>query len=455
MRVGVLGAGVAGAAAALTLAQEGHDVVVLDHDPPPPAGDADEVFQRWAAPGVAQHRQPHNFLGLGRAVLRDRLPEVYAALMASGATEVDQATFLGDAPRVAGDDDLATVACRRPVFDAVLRRAALEVADVRQAEVTGLDVRSGHVTGLTVSGGRVTVDLLVDASGRASKVPGWLAEHGHPQPPPLQTDCGLLYYSRHYRLRDGEVVPPYASVLGGPRGDVGYLAFAVFLGDSRTFSLVVMTPTWDKQWRELRDADAFDRVARLLPGMAPWLEVADPITGVLPMGHLRNVLRAPYDVPGLVAIGDALFHTNPTFAFGASLSLAHGALLSDLTRKARDEIELVRAFEAEVEVDLRSRHAAVSAEDRDRVRAWSGEPLDVTDRTSTMPLYLRSVVYRVAARDPFLLRAVARRVDALDPVELLESDEVLLARADELYDELRGSIPPPPPKESLLSALGG
>jgi 2-polyprenyl-6-methoxyphenol hydroxylase-like FAD-dependent oxidoreductase len=286
-------------------------------------------------------------------------------------------------------------------------------------------------------------------------VPAWLADEGHPQPPALQTDCGLLYYSRHYRLRGGEAFPPYASILGGPRGDLGYLGYAVFLGDNDTFCLCVMVSPSDKPFRDLRDADGFDRLARRLPGMAPWLEVAEPITAVLPMGHLRNVLQAPCDVPGVAALGDALCHTNPTFAFGASLSLAHAALLADLTSKALDEADLVNTFVAEIEADLQARHAAVSAEDRDRARAWSGEPLDVTDPAATMPLYLRSVVYRVAPRDPFLLRAVARRVNALDPVDLLESDDLLLARAQSLYDEQRGSLTPPPPRTQLLEALLG
>ncbi|MDQ3826361.1 MAG: FAD-dependent oxidoreductase, partial [Actinomycetota bacterium] len=125
MRVVVLGAGVAGCAAALAFARGAHDVVVFDR------GDmrsfenwsAEEVFQRWRRPGIAQFRQPHNFLGLARALLRDRFADVYAAVRQAGATEVTQDSFLGDAAREAGDEDLATLACRRPIFDAALHTA--------------------------------------------------------------------------------------------------------------------------------------------------------------------------------------------------------------------------------------------------------------------------------------------------------------------------------------------
>jgi 2-polyprenyl-6-methoxyphenol hydroxylase-like FAD-dependent oxidoreductase len=450
MRIAVLGAGVAGCTSALALMQHGHEVVVVDRDPGPPEGDADEVFDRWSVPGVAQHRQPHNFLGLGRDVLRDRLPDVYAGLLAAGAGEIDQTVFLGDAPRLAGDEDLAAIACRRPVFDAVLRRA---LPEIRQREVKGLLVRDGTVTGLELEGETIEADLVVDAGGRTSQVPNWLAESGHPQPEPLSSDCGLLYYSRHYRLREGESFPAYSSVLAGPRGDLGYLAYAVFLGDTRTFCLCLMVPPSDKPFRDLRDPAAFERVAHLLPGMTPWLEVARPATEVLPMGHLRNVLRAPLSALGIIALGDARCHTNPTFAYGASLALAHGVLLADLASKAADLEELEHLFAAEIELDLRARYDAVTAEDTDRARAWGGEPLDVTDPDASMPLYLRSVVYRVCPKDPDLLRAVVRRVNALDPVDLLESNTALLAKAHSLYDGMRTSIPAPPPRSELLDAL--
>ena len=52
------------------------------------------------------------------------------------------------------------------------------------------------------------------------------------------------------------------------------------------------------------------------------------------MGQLRNTLRETCAdgqplVTGLVPIGDARCHTNPTFAFGLSLSLRHASELAD------------------------------------------------------------------------------------------------------------------------------
>ena len=139
------------------------------------------------------------------------------------------------------------------------------------ASVAGLQIRpvreGAHVTGVQLeSGERVGADLVVDASGRNSGASRWMQQQGVRAWPESITDCRLLYYSRHYRFRADP--RPYASILGGPRGDLGYLACAVFIGDNSTFCLCMMAPAWERQWRELRQPAAFDRVARLLPGLA-------------------------------------------------------------------------------------------------------------------------------------------------------------------------------------------
>jgi 2-polyprenyl-6-methoxyphenol hydroxylase-like FAD-dependent oxidoreductase len=247
-------------------------------------------------------------------------------------------------------------------------------------------------------------------------------------------------------------MPGYASLLGGPRGDLGYLAFAVFIGDNGTFCLCVMAPPWDKQFRSLRDPGGYQRLAARLPGMGQWLDIADPVTPVLPMGQPRNTLRQPPPITGLVAIGDAQCHTNPTFAFGASLAIWHAVVLANLANSASDVGELGDAFARAIGPDTLERFRAVSAEDADRVRMWSGQPIDVTDRDDSMPMFLRSVVYRVAPSDPELLRAVARRIDALDPVDSLAQYPALLDRAESLYRD-GAKAPQVPPRSALLAAL--
>lgn len=461
MKAAVLGAGPAGCAAALLLARRGHDVVLVDRDPVPDFVDADSIFEEWDRPAVGQFRQPHNFLGLGRVILRDELPDVYAALLDAGAGEIHQDAFLGDAPREAGDEDLATITCRRPVIDAVLRSAVTQQrgVDFARNAARGLVVERGkHVIGVELAPGEnLHADVVVDAMGRNSPVSGWLRDDGACPWPERSTDSKLLYYSRHYRFSGAP--PPYASLLGGPRGDIGYLAYATFLGDNETYCLCIMAPAWQKEWRMLRDVDAFEQAARELPGVAPWLDAGTPVSDVLPMGQLRNRVRQTVVdddplVTGLLPIGDARCHTNPTFAFGLSFSLAHAKAVADAADDAADDDDLVAAVERAIGADAAERFAAVSAEDADRERIWSGEGVDPTDRTQTMSMFLRSVVYRVAPLDAEIFRAVCRRVNLLDPIDALAHNSELLDRAERLFTQLPPS-PSPPPAATVLAAMRG
>jgi flavin-dependent dehydrogenase len=465
MRAVVLGAGPTGCAAALHLAASAADVTLIDREDVTerPLG-ADQVFDSWDRRAVGQFRQPHNFLGLGRQIIREHFPMVYEQLGAAGATEIHQDAFLGDAPRQPDDDLLATIACRRPVIDAVWHNAVANASSVtfRSDAVVALRVRDGagppHVHGVELgSGETIDADVVVDATGRGSAVQKWLRAANVPAWDEEANDSGLLYYSRHYRFVGDP--PPHVSLLGGPRGDTGYLAFATFLGDSATFCLCIMAPAWQNEWRVLRNTDAFERVARMLPGAAPWLDTAAPITDVLPMGQLRNTLRHPVDatggpvVTGLIPIGDARCHTNPTFAFGLSLGLRHAVSLGPALANAADDAAVISAFEAAVGDDARTRFAAVSAEDRDRVRLWSGKPIDVSDRSDSMPLFIRTVVTRAALRDATVLRALCRRVNVLDPIDALAADDALLDRAERLAADV--PMPVPPPRDGILAALHG
>jgi 2-polyprenyl-6-methoxyphenol hydroxylase-like FAD-dependent oxidoreductase len=465
MKLLVLGGGVAGLATALAASRAGHQVVLLERDPDAPTGDAAGVFEGWQRPGVAQFRQPHNFLGLGRRLLRDRAPDLYRDLLGGGAVEVEQFCFLAGAAPQPEDQDLATIGCRRPVFEAALRRAvqAEPAIELRSGcRVTGLALSNGrraHVAGAVLAGGETVVaDLVVDASGRSGRTASWLAEVGLGPVAERSSGCGLLYYSRHFQLRDGVPDPPYASVLAGPRGDLGYLAYAIFVGDNRTFAVIIMAPPWDREFRALRHPQAYMRAARLLPGVAAWIDpdVAVPVTPVLPFGQVTNTVRryltgAGPVAPGLQPIGDALCHTNPSFAFGASMALHQAFTLADLLAAAADHHDLARRFEAAVGEDLRGRYRAVAEEDRDRARWWAGDPIDVTDPAASLPLFLRAVVYRVAPADPRLLRAVVRRVDLLDPPDRLEQNRDLHELALDLF---RGALPPPGPSRSqMLGAL--
>jgi hypothetical protein len=177
------------------------------------------------------------------------------------------------------------------------------------------------------------------------------------------------------------------------------------------------------------------------------------------MGSLQNLHRSlvvdgePV-ATGIQPVGDALCHTNPTFALGASLSVTHGFALAQLADETGFGRDLVLGCDETIGADAASRFDAVSAEDRDRIRLWKGEQIDIRDPRDSMALFLRLTAYPASMADADLFRAVARRVNALDPPDAMERDDVLLARAM----ELAGDAPRPrigPTREELLALIAG
>lgn len=77
--VAVAGGGLVGQIAALMLARRGHQILVVDSDPDPVDGTAEDDFFRWPRPGVPQGKHGHVFRGRVGRVLREEVPDVVDA----------------------------------------------------------------------------------------------------------------------------------------------------------------------------------------------------------------------------------------------------------------------------------------------------------------------------------------------------------------------------------------
>src|SRR5262249_33901824 len=162
----------------------------------PPPATPDEAFTTWKRKGAPQVRHSHAFLGRLRSLLRDRYPDLLAALLAAGASELDMLErpplTLPPLERQPGDDDLIALGCRRTTFEWVLRRDVLSRTGIRLAagaQVHGLlatDGRPPTVIGVRYSARgaeiELAADIVIDASGRHSKAPEWLQAIGAAPP---------------------------------------------------------------------------------------------------------------------------------------------------------------------------------------------------------------------------------------------------------------------------------
>jgi 2-polyprenyl-6-methoxyphenol hydroxylase-like FAD-dependent oxidoreductase len=361
----VLGSGPTGLVTAAVLAERGHRVTSVDRDPGPLPGRSPEGESAWARRGVMQFRHAHGFRPQVTEVLQRRWPAGYAAWLEHGAEAVTVTVPDGGVVEIGRRS-------RRSTFERALRSAAARTPGVtlRTGHVDEVTVVDGRVTGALVDGDPVGADLVVDASGRSSRL-------GRSVEAELEGRCGLAYVDRTYRLRPGAEPGPMNNPIASFNELVGYQVL-VFLHEAGHFSALFVRPTADEALKPLRHDRVFDAAARAVPALAGWTdpERAAPTSGVMVGGALRNVYRAQRRLPGLVTVGDAVATTTPTRGRGIAMALLQVDALVGLLDDGVPADALAEPFGAWCEASIRpwvEDHVAV---DTETVARWQGAELE-------------------------------------------------------------------------------
>jgi 2-polyprenyl-6-methoxyphenol hydroxylase-like FAD-dependent oxidoreductase len=337
-------------------------VTVVDRDPGPPASG------RWERRGVMQFHHAHTFRGAVVEILRAELPDVLDQLFDAGAVSADDAAGRPIA-----------LLCRRSTFDTVLHTAA--VAEPGVTVCTGhasIHLERDRVTGVLVDGGALGADVVVDASGRGSR----FTPRSRPS---IDGECGIVYATRQYRLRDGAALGPVNAPIGLSLGYDRHFAIA-FLHDNRTFSVTFAHDGRDPRLRALRHADVFTAAAAAVPQLAEWTDPrrSTPISDVLPAGSIHNRYRGQTDTsgrpssPGLVSVGDAVCTTTPLAGRGVTLALLQARTLVDLLDGGTDIDSVTARFDDWCTAHIKPWFDDHCYADADRERRWSGADVDPT-----------------------------------------------------------------------------
>ncbi len=451
----VCGAGVCGLTAAMLLANDGHEVVVLERDPAPPP-DPNRAWEDWERRGVNQFRLPHFLLPAFRDLMEVELPEVLGGLVAAGAHSFN---LLGPmAGALDPDGRHHVVTARRPMVEAVVAEAADRTAgvNVRRGVAVREVVTKGNggiprVVGVrTDEGEEVPADLVIDAGGRRSPMARWLSDAGGRPPTVEEEDSGFVYYGRHVRASEGVN-------LGGPgMALAGSLALLVLPADHEISGIGIIAGSDDAEMRALRREAPWTAAMDLLPGGPAILdsEFVSPLTSMAAIEDRwrRYVVDGVPVATGVVAVGDAWAATNPTLGRGVSLAVRHARALRDTIRDVGLEPDrLVRRFDEVTEEEFTPWYRSTVWHDRHRLAdmesARRGEtPTPDPDWSN----YLRFMAG--AIKDPSLL--LGRMLEWLHLEERPEqtlADPIVLHR----LDELAPTLPPPggPTRARVVEAV--
>jgi 2-polyprenyl-6-methoxyphenol hydroxylase-like FAD-dependent oxidoreductase len=462
----VVGGGVGGLTTAMLLARDGHRVRLLERDPAPPPADPTACWEDWERRGVTQFRLLHLFLPRWRQTIEAELPELLPQLEAAGALRLnpvaDVPAEISGGPRP-GDERFAMVTGRRPVVEAVMARAAAATPGVeieRGAAVAGLIMADRpplpgvpHVTGVETEDGRLLhADLVIDAGGRRSPLPRWLAALGADVDEEID-ECGFLYYGRHFRSGDGSVPPAF----GPPLQPYDSLSLLTLPADNGTWGVGIITSAADSVLRAARHENVWTRIVKHYPLVAHWLE-GEPLGGIDVMAKLEDRHRrywrdhAP-TVTGVVAVGDAWACTNPSAGRGASVAGLHAVCLRDVLREvpATNPVAFARRFDEATLATVEPLYRDTLSSDRHRLAEIDAQIAGRPYETDDEEWHRLEALRQGSPQHPDLLRAYVSIRSLLDrPVDVWAQPGI----AETVAAMGEASTAPGPSRAELVALIG-
>jgi len=366
----VLGASMAGLAAARALAGHFERVTVVERDALTAAIEARK--------GVPQGNHAHGLLPSGYRILDAWFPGMMADLIAIGAMPGD---LTGDflwyqygCWKLRAQSGLDGIVVTRPMLESKVRERVralpnIELLDGHDIDEPIFDATSGRVTGARVtrrSSGDpkfIAADLVIDTTGRGSQSPVWLSKWGFGDIEESHVRIDVGYSTAIIPRRPGDLHGAMGAIIAGTAPES--TRFAAILGaegDRWVITLVGVIgdypPTDLASWREfarsLPTPDTYD----LVKDREPLMPVQSYRFPANRQRHFERLKRFPL---GYLVLGDAVCSFNPIYGQGMSVSLCEAKALDDCLGQGDDG--LARRFFAKISPIIACPWAIATGED--------------------------------------------------------------------------------------------
>ncbi|MGI9565950.1 MAG: NAD(P)/FAD-dependent oxidoreductase [Nitrosopumilus sp.] len=195
----VIGGSIAGLLTARVLSDHFQKVILIERD-------RYEDNNNKVRKVIPQANHVHLLLAKGREILQDFFPEIEQDLVKNGANKID---FLNDgryrlpsgwAQRF--ESGITTITCTRTLLENTIRRQVQKITSIIIKEntfITSFVLENSNKISLdTLDGKKIHADLIVDCTGRNTKMPSWLEDVGYPKSKETKVDSFVGYATRRY-----------------------------------------------------------------------------------------------------------------------------------------------------------------------------------------------------------------------------------------------------------------
>jgi 2-polyprenyl-6-methoxyphenol hydroxylase-like FAD-dependent oxidoreductase len=432
----VLGAGIGGLLAAGALSRAFEHVVVLDRDQIP-----DTPMPRI---GVPQGPQVHAVMKRGELAIESILPGFRESLAEAGGTTLrvglDFRVFEGGGWHPRRYLGITLSSQTRALLEQVIRQRLLANGNVAlhpRRRFRGLTFNeSGVVSGVIIEGdGRedLSADLVIDAMGRGSPIPDWLAREGFGQAPSVSTGIDLHYSTILFHVPERWRGEPWCLVLRATAPDKVRGATVVSIeGDRWLLSMVTRfddrPPTTVPDCLAFLDGlespEIFNRIRHAVPA-------SKARRFHIPESKVRFFSRMPRYPTGLLPLGDVIGTFNPLLAQGMTVAAVHAEILGDMLERrinAGGSLDLAGLagdyIPAVTDVSQKAWTAGAYA-DHLYPRTWRELPGNFE------PYHrFRKALRKAIDADPVIHRQAVRVAQLLEPSWVLPRDEILARFAE-------------------------
>ena len=442
----VIGGGLGGMCAARVLSQHFERVTLLERDALP----KDAAHRK----GVPQSRHPHVMLDRGRRELEALFPGWGDALRERGALNfdagVDLATLQPDRWSTRRRTGRVALCASRLLIESVIRdrvRSAPRVTIVEGVEVSDLlpapdDSRriagvSARQLGAQLTS-RIDADLVVNCSGRSSRVPQWLERLGFPAIEREEIDADAGYSTCWYQAPPASQRPAqwwwkgvFLNPSSQPKRPQDYY-FALLLPIENDRFLLTLA-SWGGRQLPV-DHESFAALCARLrsPIVADAVAISKPISPIFHRRGMQNIWHhyERWDGPtGFISVADAVCAFNPVYGQG----MTSAAVCAQILRELLGEMDAADAgfpgafFKRQAEF-VRQPWALSVARDRQAIALKEGK----AEAEEVFGGAAWERIFREGADNPAIAEPLFDVINLNRPPESLMTDGGFLAAVHEL-----------------------